>query len=214
MRRFVLLACAAALLALTACDAPATDNARTTPSHIVTSTPAPMDQSAEAGPAERADDDEADVQEADELDEISGNADSYSEALSFDGKTLVSQNFTIVITEYKVIQPGEPGNQMGEAPVIAFWYDLTAHEGSSGVRPLSAWELTFTAHQMKELDYGHMPDLEHYEVSISEVEAGQTVSCSTAYELLDDTTKVRFVVWKDAYAETILSEYEYDIVGK
>ena len=163
MRRHVVLACVAALVFLTACDSPANNSSRASPSDLTAS--AAAEQTAEAGAAEQASESVATdhVSEADavvhsDASEPNDHEDEADDDLttvimppspgqSFDGKTLVTEHYTIVITDYEVIQPGETGNRIGSRPIVAFWYDLTAHEGSKGVAPTAAWSLSFAAAQ-------------------------------------------------------------------
>lgn len=59
-----------------------------------------------------------------------------------DGKVFM-ENVDIKITKYKVIPVGEEGNEYGENPVIAFWYDTTNKSGKDIINPMSAWFAAF-----------------------------------------------------------------------
>src|SRR5699024_7045826 len=69
------------------------------------------------------------VEDNDEVEtENNDNEETSEEAVnSFDGQTIKTKDVTIEIIDYKVLQPGE-GNNFGDVPILAFWYDTTVHE--------------------------------------------------------------------------------------
>ena len=55
------------------------------------------------------------------------NAEEYY----FKDNEIVVKDYTIKITDWKVIPVGEKGNEYGKSPVIAFWYDTTNTSGKN-----------------------------------------------------------------------------------
>lgn len=182
------------------------------------------------------DDEETAENDENEMDDIkNGDNDSGSEEESektsaeeekededdsyFDGKKLVTDDFTIEITDYKVLQPGEGDNDYDE-PIIAFWYDTTANEDideDTDVDPSTAWILTFTAIQdndpdaVNELDVGIIPDDDHLDSQDKTIKPGGTVSSSVSYELTDDETPVTLIAMGGTFSDDELGSEEYSI---
>ncbi len=57
---------------------------------------------------------------------------------------IVTEDYSMKITDWKVIEPGQEGNSYGNSPVIAFWYDTTNTSGKD-IDPMSAWIYVMTA---------------------------------------------------------------------
>ena len=117
----------------------------------------------------------------------------------FDGTILKGNTYSVKITDHKVIPVGEPGNEYGENPVIAFWFDTLVspdYDNSVPVDPNTAWIMNFTAVQdndpnmVNELNVGSLPDEKHLDSQMAQIKPGGTVSSSMAYELTDDETPV------------------------
>ncbi len=108
---------------------------------------------------------------------------------------LVSEDVRIEITDWKVIPVGEIGNEYGDTPVIAFWYDITNLSGNENVNPLS-WIAMFTAIQdndpnkVNELEVGLHPDGNLVDDQMSTIKEGGTLQGAIAYNLTDETTPV------------------------
>lgn len=121
-----------------------------------------------------------------------------SDGPSFADNVLTMDDYTITITDYKMIRPGEEGNKYGDKPVIAFWYDTTniSHDKLS---PSTAWILVFEAIQdndpnlVNTLSMGLLPDDRFLESQTQDIKVGGTVSNAVAYKLDDDTTPVTLV---------------------
>ncbi|HDV0866326.1 TPA: DUF5067 domain-containing protein [Enterococcus faecalis] len=120
----------------------------------------------------------------------------------FDGTTLKGNAYTVKITNHKVIQPGEKGNEHGEKPVIAFWYDTLVspdYDNSKPIDPSLAWILNFKAIQdndpnkINELQMSGLPDDQFLDSQTAEIKPGGTVSSAVAYELSDETTPVTLI---------------------
>lgn len=121
-----------------------------------------------------------------------------SDGPSFADNVLTMDDYTITITDYKMIRPGEEGNKYGDKPVIAFWYDTTniSHDKLS---PSTAWILVFEAIQdndpnlVNTLSMGLLPDDRFLESQTQDIKVGGTVSNAVAYKLDNDTTPVTLV---------------------
>lgn len=172
MKLYIAVAITAAML-LTACGSTQSESIATT------SEPASSAVETESAPAE----------EPASTDESQGKT-------SFANNVCTSDDYTITITEYKIIQPGETGNEYGESPVIAFWYDTTNTGDSEDLTPTTAWMLTFEAVQdndpnvVNTLNVGMLPDDQFMDSQIQNIKLGGTVSNAVAYELDDTTTPV------------------------
>lgn len=117
----------------------------------------------------------------------------------FDGTILKGNTYSVKITDYKVIPAGEPGNEYGENPVIAFWYDTIVspdYNSETPIDPNTAWIMNFTAVQdndpnmVNELNIGMLPDDQYTDSQMAEIKPGGTVSNAMAYELTDTETPV------------------------
>lgn len=121
----------------------------------------------------------------------------------------------IKITETKVIQPGEPGNEYGEKPVFAIWYETT-NLTDKEIDPTTAWAAVFTAIQdndpnaVNELEVGMLPDESHLDTQLEVIKKDGTVENSIAYELDDLETPVTLVATQ-GLAGKELGRAEYEI---
>lgn len=113
----------------------------------------------------------------------------------FADNVLLTEDFKIEITDYKVIQPGEVGNEYGEKPIIAFWYNTTNISGEE-TDPMTAWIFSFTAVQdndpnmINELEVGMHPDDTLLDNQMATIKQGGTIANAMAYELDDLTTPI------------------------
>ena len=126
----------------------------------------------------------------------SGAVSAEASGASFADGVLTTDGYTITITDYKVIQPGETGNEYGEKPVIAFWYDTTNVSDTDGLNPMTAWIMAFEAVQdndpnaVNTLNVASLPDQQFLDSQMQDIKVGGTVSNAVAYELDDTTTPV------------------------
>lgn len=117
---------------------------------------------------------------------------------SFADNVLTMDDYTITITGHRMLQPGEKGNEYGDKPVLAFWYDTT-NTGSDSLNPLTAWLMVFEAIQdndpnaVNTLLVAALPDDQFLESQMQDIKVGGTVSNAVAYELDDSTTPVTLV---------------------
>lgn len=137
--------------------------------------------------------------------EIASEADDTSESTEaeatdkvepkFENNVIVTDDYTMEILDYKVIQPGEEGNKYGSKPVIAFWYNTTNTSGNE-IDPNSAWIFIMTAVQdndpnmVNELSVGMLPDDSFTDSQMNKIKAGGTVENAVSYELTDTETPV------------------------
>jgi len=118
---------------------------------------------------------------------------------SFVDGVLTTDEVTIGITDYRVIPVGEVGNEYGDVPVLAVWYDTT-NLGTSD-RDISPMEFIFTFEAFQDndpdrentLDVGSLPDAAFLDTQTENIKAGGTLSNAIAYELDDTTTPVELV---------------------
>lgn len=117
---------------------------------------------------------------------------------SFEDNVLTTKEVVITITDVKTIQVGEKGNEYGDKPVIAFWYDTTNVSGEE-TNPSTAWLFHFEAYQDNDpnaenkLTVSALPDYAFLESQMSKIKKGGTVPNAVAYELSDTTTPVKLV---------------------
>lgn len=126
--------------------------------------------------------------------------ETYDSVNSFDGTTISTKDVTIEITDYEVLQPGE-GNNYGNVPILAFWYDTTVHkDATENEYDPMVWIMITKAVQdndpnaINELDIGILPDEAHLDSQMQTIKPGGTVSSSVSYELDDLDTPVELIV--------------------
>ncbi|MFI8696472.1 DUF5067 domain-containing protein [Dietzia maris] len=116
---------------------------------------------------------------------------------TFQDGVLTTPDMTIAITDYRVIQPGAAGNEYGDTPVLAIWYDTT-NLGTSAreVSPVTEFVVSFEAYQdndpnlVNKLGVGMLPDPAFLDSQMATIKPGGTVPNAIAYELSDLTTPV------------------------
>lgn len=120
-----------------------------------------------------------------------------------DGKVSM-EDIDLKITKYKVIPVGEEGNEYGDAPVIAFWYDTTNKSGKDNIDPMSAWFASFPEGPIQDNDKNKVnklqvalhPDKTLVNDQMSKIKKDGTVSGAIAYKLTDITTPVKLTAYK------------------
>lgn len=116
----------------------------------------------------------------------------------FDGNKVEISDLSMEITDVKIIQPGEPGNEYSEKPVIAFWYNTT-NKTDKEIDAITAWIVVFTAIQdndpniVNELEVGRSPDEQFLHTQSSTIKNGGTIANAFSYELTDSTTPVTLI---------------------
>ncbi|MBP6301114.1 MAG: DUF5067 domain-containing protein [Lactococcus sp.] len=113
---------------------------------------------------------------------------------------LRGNSYSVRITSHKVINPGEEGNEYGNKPVIAFWYDTLVsqdYKNDRPIDPMSSWIMNFKAVQdndpnaINELQIASLQDKNFLQSQMSQIKPGGTVANAVAYELTDTTTPVK-----------------------
>lgn len=121
----------------------------------------------------------------------------------------------IKITETKVIQPGEAGNEYSEKPVFAIWYETT-NLSDKDIDPTTAWTVVFTAVQdnnpnaVNELNVGALPDEQFLDSQLETIKKDGTVKNAVAYELDDLETPVTLIATQGISGDK-LGEKDYNI---
>ncbi|WP_274307011.1 DUF5067 domain-containing protein [Solibacillus daqui] len=121
----------------------------------------------------------------------------------------------IKITETKVIPVGEKGNEYGDKPVFAIWYDTT-NLSDKDIDPINAWIAVFEAIQdnnpnaINELNVGSLPDDAFLDTQLETIKKDGTVANAIAYELDDSETPVKLIA-RQGFAGDVLGEIEYPV---
>ncbi|MBU3106202.1 DUF5067 domain-containing protein [Clostridium gasigenes] len=104
----------------------------------------------------------------------------------------------IKITETKVIQMGELGNEYGKKPILAIWYETT-NLSDKDINPITAWSVVFKAVQdnnpnaVNKLEVGMLPDAQFRDSQLEIIKKDGTVKNAVAYELDDLVTPVTLI---------------------
>jgi hypothetical protein len=114
---------------------------------------------------------------------------------TFANNIITTPRMIIEITDYRVIQPGDAGNEFGDEPVVAFWYEVT-NLTDADLNPSTAWIMTVNAFQdndpnmENELSVALHPDSDLVDNQLANITEGGTVKNAVAYILSDTTTPV------------------------
>ena len=133
----------------------------------------------------------------------------------FDGTVAEIRDVKIEILDHKVILPGEEGNDYGEKPLLAFWYNTTSKTGKE-IDPITAWLAIFKAIQdnnpnmINELNFGALPDHRFLDTQTNIIKEGGTVENAVSYELSDLETPVTLVANQGLMGDEI-GRYDYDV---
>lgn len=198
------LTCAVALT-LTGCGSSDSDDTAPTASQRTAN--------ADAGPTTVASPAEASPADEGGTDDKPSEGEGEGEATFVDG-VLTTPELKIVITEHTVIPAGEKGNEYGDKPVIAFWYETTNVAGGD-ITPMD-FIMYFTAFQdnnpnaENELNVAGLPDDRFRDSQMETIKEGGTVENAMAYELDDDTTPVDLVASELFMDEIGRTTYDLD----
>lgn len=133
---------------------------------------------------------------------------------TFKNGVLTTPKLKIEITSHRVIAVGEPGNEYGEKPVVAFVYKTT-NLTDEAVTPMD-FLFTFTAYQdtnpdaVNKLQVGGLPDMKYADSQSEDIKQGGTVENAVAYELDDTTTPVTLTATENVIGDELGSE-TYDL---
>jgi len=121
------------------------------------------------------------------------NKDAY-----FKDNEVKLNDLKIKITETKVIPVGEKGNEYGDKPVFAIWYETT-NLSDKEIDPSTGWLAVFEAVQdndpnaVNTLEVGALPDDQFLDSQTETIKKGGTVKNAIAYELDDLETPVTLI---------------------
>jgi len=152
--------------------------------------------------------DSKESKEKDKVPEQVEPVEKNSKKFYFDGEVAEIEDVKIKITETKVIPVGKKGNEYGEKPVFAIWYETT-NKSDKDIDPMIAWLVIFEAVQdnnpnaINTLNVGMLPDDAHSDSQLQTIKKDGTVENSVAYELDDDVTPVTLVASKGMPGEEI-----------
>ncbi|MFP7242388.1 DUF5067 domain-containing protein [Pediococcus pentosaceus] len=110
-----------------------------------------------------------------------------------EGRLIELTDVNIKVTKTEIIPAGEQGNEYGDKPVIAFWYETT-NKSDKEIDPTSAWIATFEAYQdtdkaqVNKLNMGSLPDEAFLDSQTENIKKGATAKNAISYEL-DSTTE-------------------------
>ncbi len=123
---------------------------------------------------------------------------------SFDGKILKNGDYSITITDVKIIKPGEKGNNSPDRSMISFWYDTeVSPDFDNPNRPisaLSAWSSNFILIQDNQPNYINELGSAYYlgspyaDMSQVKIKPGGKVTYIISYELSDLETPVTLIL--------------------
>lgn len=140
---------------------------------------------------------------------------SESKSVYFKDGVAKLEDIQIEITETKVIPVGEDGNEYGEKPVFAIWYNATNFTDED-IDPTTAWFAVFEAVQdndpnmVNTLSVGSLPDEDHLDTQLNTIKKDGTVENSVAYELDDLETPVTLTATQGVAGDE-LGEEVYEI---
>ncbi|MCR6095421.1 DUF5067 domain-containing protein [Salipaludibacillus agaradhaerens] len=161
------------------------------------------------------DNEQAENEEETKESNSSDEAAEGSDDIYFKDNEVKINDFQINITETKVIPVGEEGNEYGEKPVFAIWYETT-NLSDKEISPSIAWISVFNAIQdndpnaINELEVGMLPDMDHLDSQMETIKKDGTVENSIAYELDDLETPVTLVA-KQGVAGNEIGSQDYEI---
>ena len=120
-----------------------------------------------------------------------------------DGKVIM-RDIDLRITKYKIIPVGAEGNEYGDTPVIAFWYDTTNKSDKDTISPTVAWLAAFPNDAVQDIDKNKLnrlqvamhPDKKLMKDQFAIIKKGGTVSGDVAYKLSDLSTPVKLTAYK------------------
>ena len=137
----------------------------------------------------------------------------------FQDNVFETEEFKIEITDWRVIPVGEEGNEYGEVPVIAFWFNTT-NLGEEAIDPSTSWMFHITAIQdndpniVNELEVGMLPDDQFLETQMADIKPGGTLAHAVAYELSDEVTPVTLQAKANMFDSEPTGEMTFDIAAQ
>lgn len=133
----------------------------------------------------------------------------------FDGKVAQTEKVKIEIKETKVIPSGETGNEFGEKPVFAIWYEVT-NLSDEETDSTKAWINVFEVIQdnpdnlVNTLNTGQIPDEAHSSTVLSKIKKGETIDSSVSFELDESDIPVTIIAVNGMLGEEI-DRHDFEI---
>lgn len=133
----------------------------------------------------------------------------------FDGKVAQTEKVKIEIKETKVIPAGEAGNELGEKPVFAIWYEVT-NLSDEETDSTKAWINVFEVIQdnpdnlVNTLNTGQLPDDAHLDTVLSKIQKGETIESSVSFELDESDIPVTIIAVNGMLGEEI-DRHDFEI---
>src|SRR5699024_1693102 len=147
--------------------------------------------------------------------EEASDTNENEEDLPFQDGVIDINDVKLEIQETKVIDPGEKGNEDGENPVFAIWYDAT-NRTDEEITPEEAWTSQISAIQRggaenaNELEVTSLPNEEDSDTQKQPIKKDETVENSIAYELTSSKIPISFIL-EDATTGETAGEDNFDI---
>lgn len=126
----------------------------------------------------------------------------------FEDDVLKIRDLKIKIDDAKVIAAGEQGNEYGDKPVLAIWYDTT-NLTDKEISPSTAWIAVFNAYQdnnknqENKLNVAALPDQQFLDSQMQNIKKNGTAKNAIAYTLSDDHTPVTLKATKGVDGEAL-----------
>ncbi|CAN5267902.1 hypothetical protein BH09ACT1_BH09ACT1_12100 [soil metagenome] len=126
------------------------------------------------------------------------SSDKPSATSSFKDGVLTTPDMKIEITDHKIIPVGQPGNEYGDKPVLAIYYNTT-NLSDKATDPTTAFLFAMSVYQdndpnsVNKLDLALLPDAQFSDTQLEDIKNGGTVPNAVGYELDDLTTPVDLV---------------------
>ncbi|HAC3176168.1 TPA_asm: DUF5067 domain-containing protein [Listeria innocua] len=140
------------------------------------------------------------------------------EAQTLDNGVIENERIKIQITSHKIIPIGEKGNESGDKPIIAFWFEVT-NKSDEITSALNSWVGQIVVYQdtrsdllntLKSTTLGDAQFLDSASRLSEEIEIGATVKCAIAYGLDDDEIPVD-LAYRDFLSKEVYGKIRYKI---
>ncbi|MEJ6348817.1 DUF5067 domain-containing protein [Holzapfeliella sp. He02] len=182
---------------------------------LITGITAPKDENKNASNQSSAQSSQSSSNQQSSKTESSSSSSQDTNKVGFSNGVAVLDDVTMEITDHKVIQPGEAGNEYSDKPVFAVWYKVT-NKTDKEINPMTAWMSVFNAYQDNDpnkenkLGVSSLPDSRFSDSQMANIKKGGTVENAMAYKLTDTTTPVQLVA-KQGFFGGKLGEQTFEI---
>ena len=156
---------------------------------------------------------DAALKKVDDEPKITSELQNTDSTRSFKDNVLEIPTATVKITGHHVIDPGSPGNRIGDKPIVVFDYEMT-NKTDKELRTADFTSM-FTAIQdndensVNELKTGFSENIDTDNM-LDKIKKGGTVKSSAAFELDDLTTPVELVA-REKYGEEEVGSQTYKL---